>query len=42
MCVQAMSLGDWDLFEAVSVERAHGHGQNISYHEYVAAVMHDR
>lgn len=45
MCVQAMSLGNWDLrdlFEAVSVERAHGHGQNISYHEYVAAVMHDR
>mmetsp|Transcript_17482 Transcript_17482/g.29295 ORF Transcript_17482/g.29295 Transcript_17482/m.29295 type:complete len:685 (-) Transcript_17482:255-2309(-) len=30
------------LFEAVSVERAHGHGQDISYHEYVAAVMHDR
>lgn len=24
------------------MERAHGHGQNLSYHEYVAAVMHDR
>ena len=24
------------------MERAHGHGQHLSYHEYVAAVMHDR
>jgi len=30
------------LFDAVSVERAHGHGDEISYHEYVAAVMYDR
>lgn len=38
-------LGKWDLkdlFESVSLERAHGHNQNMSYHEYVAAVMHDR
>ena len=42
---QPASLGEWDLrdlFGAVSVEAAHGHGQNITYHEYVAAVMHDR
>jgi hypothetical protein len=40
-----VALGNWDLrdlFSAVSVEAAHGHGQNMSYHEYVAAVMHDR
>jgi hypothetical protein len=42
---QAANLGKWELpalFEEISLERAHGHGQNISYHEYVAAVMHDR
>jgi hypothetical protein len=38
-------LGKWDLrslFDAICVESAHGHGQHLSYHEYVAAVMHDR
>lgn len=43
--VQPHLLGKWDLkdlFESVSLERAHGHNQNMSYHEYVAAVMHDR
>jgi hypothetical protein len=38
-------LDGWDLrdlYSAVCVEAAHGHGQNLTSPEYVAAVMHDR
>ncbi len=40
-----VSSGSVDLrtiFRAISVESSHGHGADLTYHEYIAAVMHSR